>query len=648
MEEKADNSQLTRLIKPDSFVISSLLSFSRTVGVLGIILGSLVLVGWSYRFPGLQKMLRYLELIRADTALALILGGTATWFLTREGNDKIRNWLITICSIAVFLTGFFPLLEAGGYVNPFNRLLLGLSTIFGEAARPERMAMVTASYILLVGISLFLIKSEHWITCGQVTSWLAILVSLVSFLGYSTGKTGSTFLSETQPDLLMTAAFILLAFGILFVRPEKGLMRIISSFSLAGTLARRLLPLAVIVPVLLRWVMAGIKGAGFISPEEALTLMAVTIIAIFCMLTWWNIMVVSNLEDKRLKTERELEETNEKLAKLVQKLEGNNRQNELLGEMRDLLQACSTVEETGPLISQFMEKILPGKQGALFLFSPSRNDLESIAHWGGFPDNVEFNLFTPEECWALRRGQIYILEKDGLVCAHLRNLPVMPYICLPLIAKGEVLGLFHLRSLTEESFSPLEEVQSLITTIGGYLALSLANIKLRETLRRQSIRDMLTGLYNRRYLEETMAREILRAARKQSTLGVVMVDIDHFKHFNDLYGHGAGDELLAQLGNFFRTKIRGSDIACRYGGEEFILVMPDASLEAVVRRAEELRLGVKDLKIHYQGQLLGAVTLSLGVAVYPLHAKTPDDLIRLADAALYRAKKEGRDRVMVA
>ncbi|HOJ39448.1 MAG TPA: GGDEF domain-containing protein, partial [bacterium] len=181
-----------------------------------------------------------------------------------------------------------------------------------------------------------------------------------------------------------------------------------------------------------------------------------------------------------------------------------------------------------------------------------------------------------------------------------------------------------------------------------YLALAIANIKLRESLRMQSIRDILTGLYNRRYLEETMAREILRAARRHSTLGVVMIDIDHFKQFNDLYGHGAGDELLAQLGHFFRTHIRGSDIACRYGGEEFTLVMPDASLRDVVRRAEELRVAVKDLRVHYQGQLLGSITLSLGIAVYPEHGTTADELIRLADAALYRAKKEGRDRVLVA
>ncbi|MCM8770040.1 MAG: sensor domain-containing diguanylate cyclase, partial [Candidatus Omnitrophica bacterium] len=235
-----------------------------------------------------------------------------------------------------------------------------------------------------------------------------------------------------------------------------------------------------------------------------------------------------------------------------------------------------------------------------------------------------------------------------LVCAHLRRMKVDAYVCLPLIAKGEVLGLLHLNCSCPQSQESLKEMSEIAVTIGEYLALSLANIKLRETLRMQSIRDLLTGLYNRRYLEETMAREILRAARRKSTLAVVMIDIDHFKQFNDLYGHGAGDELLGQLGHFFRTRIRGSDIACRYGGEEFTLVMPDAGLKDVVRRAEELRVAVKELRVHYQGQLLGSITLSMGIAIYPQHASTADDLLRLADAALYQAKKQGRDRVMVA
>ncbi|HPP11459.1 MAG TPA: sensor domain-containing diguanylate cyclase [bacterium] len=637
---------------PENLVSVSMRSFSRTASVVGIILGGVILVGWSYPFATLQHSLRYLELIRADTALALVLAGGSLWFLNRPGTDRVRNGVILVGAAGVILTGLLPLLEATGQVNLLNRLMLNLSTIFGEAARAERMALVTATYILLLGLSLFLTRSERWVGTGQVLAWLSVLVALTNFLGYSAGKSGNTFLSQTQPDLLITSAFVILGFGTLFVQPEKGVMSIVSRSGLAGTLTRRLLPVAIIVPFILRWVVTAGKGAGVISGEEALTLMAVSVIAVFCWLTWWNASNLSAVEKQRLKAEEELEKTNSRLTELVQQLENRSRQNAVLSEMRDLLQACSNVAETSPVIVASMEKLLPQAQGALFLFSPSRNDLESIARWGGFPEAVEYNLFTPDECWALRRGQIYVLEKekekDGLVCAHLRDLRVNGYVCLPLIAKGEVLGLFHLGCPAEVKHGCFMEMREIAVTIGEYLALAIANIKLRESLRMQSIRDILTGLYNRRYLEETMAREILRAARRHSTLGVVMIDIDHFKQFNDLYGHGAGDELLAQLGHFFRTHIRGSDIACRYGGEEFTLVMPDASLRDVVRRAEELRVAVKDLRVHYQGQLLGSITLSLGIAVYPEHGTTADELIRLADAALYRAKKEGRDRVLVA
>ena len=167
-------------------------------------------------------------------------------------------------------------------------------------------------------------------------------------------------------------------------------------------------------------------------------------------------------------------------------------------------------------------------------------------------------------------------------------------------------------------------------------------------LKELSIRDVLTGLFNRRYLEETLAREINRSARKELALGVMMIDIDHFKHFNDRYGHAAGDELLRQLGAALRAHVRGSDVACRYGGEEFILVLPESSLEVTLKRAEQLLEVVRRLQVNYEGQPVGRVTISVGVAVTPDHGATSEAVLKAADAALYRAKDEGRDRVVVA
>ena len=183
-------------------------------------------------------------------------------------------------------------------------------------------------------------------------------------------------------------------------------------------------------------------------------------------------------------------------------------------------------------------------------------------------------------------------------------------------------------------------------TVAEDMALALANLRLRETLRSQAIRDPLTGLFNRRYLEETMERELNRVKRQGISLGVIMMDLDHFKEYNDTFGHSAGDELLSALGILLKSQIRGEDIACRYGGEEFLLILPGASLEVALERAESLRQAVKEMHQHHQG--LKPTTLSLGVAVYPDHGDTGLQLIQAADAALYRAKQAGRDRVMAA
>ena len=178
------------------------------------------------------------------------------------------------------------------------------------------------------------------------------------------------------------------------------------------------------------------------------------------------------------------------------------------------------------------------------------------------------------------------------------------------------------------------------------LALALANLRLRETLRSQAIRDSLTGLFNRRYLEVTMERELNRVKRQGTPLGVIMMDLDHFKDYNDTFGHSAGDKLLSALGALLKSHIRGEDIACRYGGEEFLLILPGASMEIALERAEGLRQAVKEMHQHYQG--LKPASLSLGVAVYPDHGDTGGQLIQSADAALYRAKRAGRDRVVAA
>ena len=318
-----------------------------------------------------------------------------------------------------------------------------------------------------------------------------------------------------------------------------------------------------------------------------------------------------------------------------------------LKEMGDLLDACLTLTEVYSVVRRALEGLFPQSAGALHVINSSRNLVETVAAWGGRGAGGE-TVFAPADCWALRRGRIHVVEKSGdaLVCAHLEAPLPDSYICLPLVAQGEAVGvLYFARGAEAPAFTP--EEQRVASTAADKLGLSLANLALRERLRTQSVRDHLTSLFNRRYMEETLERELRRAQRNSVPLSVIMVDVDHFKRFNDDHGHDAGDALLAELGRLLRGHVRVEDVPCRVGGEEFAIVMPGAAAKDALRRAEELRDAAHRLRIVHRGVSLGALSISLGVAAFPEHATAADAILRAADSALYRAKREGRDRVVV-
>jgi diguanylate cyclase (GGDEF)-like protein/PAS domain S-box-containing protein len=329
--------------------------------------------------------------------------------------------------------------------------------------------------------------------------------------------------------------------------------------------------------------------------------------------------------------------------RLAQRLQTEQR----LKEMGDLLDACLTLTEVYGVVRRSLETLFPQSAGALHVINSSRNLVETVAAWGDDGAGGE-TVFGPADCWALRRGRIHVVEKSGdaLVCAHLAAPLPDSYVCLPLVAQGEAVGvLYFARGAEAPAFTP--EEQRVAGTAADKLGLSLANLGLRERLRTQSVRDHLTSLFNRRYMEETLERELRRAQRNGVPLSVIMVDVDHFKRFNDDHGHDAGDALLAELGRLLRGHVRVEDVPCRVGGEEFAIVMPGAAAKDALRRAEELREATHRLRIVHRGVSLGALSISLGVAAFPEHAVAADALLRAADSALYRAKREGRDRVMV-
>ena len=254
-------------------------------------------------------------------------------------------------------------------------------------------------------------------------------------------------------------------------------------------------------------------------------------------------------------------------------------------------------------------------------------------------------VFEPQDCWGLRTGHIHLTRADDLTvaCKHVIA-GEYAYFCLPLAAQGRSIGVVHFQSYDAQ---PLPEALLLLANMfAEEVGLSIANLRLREALRNQSIRDPLTGLFNRRYLEETLDREVRRATRSEQPLGLLMLDLDHFKKFNDTHGHEAGDSVLRETATFLAASVRAEDIVCRFGGEEFLIILPTADRAAAHGRAEKICANLRLLEVVHQGQHVGTVTVSVGVAALPEHGVTPQRLLEAADAALYRAKREGRDRVM--
>lgn len=341
------------------------------------------------------------------------------------------------------------------------------------------------------------------------------------------------------------------------------------------------------------------------------------------------------------RSERELKQVHEELLFSAQTLRERGEVIELLGGMAHRMQAARTDDELAQVIRAFVPRVLPGLTGALYAYNNSRNLLVPLSGWGGH--EVETDSFAPDQCWALRRGQSHFVSEPGadIVCGHVDH-DAAPYHCEPLLASGEVIGVLHLDGLVEA------ETQFRLNVLAENIASAMVNQKLQRDLKEQTIRDPLTGLFNRRYMEEALALEVARAARSDAPLCVVMCDVDHFKRFNDEFGHEAGDVVLqavaAQLGHRFRD----GDIVCRYGGEEFIIIAPGTTAEALSQRVEAVRQAIAGIALRLGKQPLGSSTMSFGVAEWARGMdRDGDALVQAADAALYRAKREGRNRVVV-
>ena len=354
----------------------------------------------------------------------------------------------------------------------------------------------------------------------------------------------------------------------------------------------------------------------------------------------------------RTNLQEQLENAHEELRRHADELEQRGREMALLAQMGELLESCQSLDEAYAVVARIAEPLFDGDAGALYALAASGTVVEAVAAWGSPPPAR--TVFHPIDCWALRRGRLHVVQ-DGdleLRCPHVEEPIVTGMLCEPLTAQTETVGLLHVqlrrRVAGRARAARLADRERLVKTLGEQLALALANIRLRATLREQSARDSLTGLFNRRYMEESLDREIRRAAREGYGMGILMADLDRFKQLNDAFGHAAGDDVLRRIGRFLGTAVRGEDIACRFGGEEFVVILPKASLDDARRRADALREGIKVPAADASSRPFRPPTMSVGVAAYPLHGTSAAELILAADSAMYLAKAQGRDRVVVA
>ncbi|WP_338762895.1 diguanylate cyclase [Massilia sp. METH4] len=349
---------------------------------------------------------------------------------------------------------------------------------------------------------------------------------------------------------------------------------------------------------------------------------------------------------QRRKAEQRANDVSRELRQTASLAERRNVQLQSGGEMLHALELAETLDEGAHIVALYFGQLLPGLSGSMYLYRHSRDILERKATWGGAHDP---EVVEPLDCWALRKGAQHFTDgrESALACRHTSAEDArIPRICLPLVTQGNVIGFITVEGAQLAQGDGSIE-RTWIMQLGEQVALALANVQLRVSLRHQSVIDPLTQLYNRRYLDETLKRELSRAARRGTPLAVIMLDLDHFKRVNDTFGHEAGDLLLRNVGRVLLQSIRGSDVACRYGGEELVVLLPDCSLETAIARAERMRQAIRNLNLTVNKDVLSA-SASFGVAAYPHHGDSAEALLQAADAAMYRAKHGGRDRVDVA
>jgi len=379
---------------------------------------------------------------------------------------------------------------------------------------------------------------------------------------------------------------------------------------------------------------------------------AFAVFSLLALLTLFGILLrnalLRQLIDKRMQL------TNENLAQSVLALEDRAGESEMLTSARDELQLCVEVKQAYQSATNGFSRLLVGTSGALCFINNSRQLVEVVSTWPGMGEGLGEGsaleeIYSPESCCGLRSGhpRWRLPQVSEIHCTHFAGTPPDRYLCLPIVAHGNTMGVLVVQCDDDATVEVVNRHMDGLRQLVQFTGMAIATLNLRTKLEHQSIRDSLTSLFNRHFMQISLERELARAARRRQSLAVFMLDLDQFKKFNDTHGHAAGDMALKAIADIFLANIRSEDIACRYGGEEFTIILPDIGAAAAWERAESVRLAVTNLRVPLEQEVYGDFTVSIGVALYPNDGEAADLLLRRADQALYRAKRLGRNQVAI-
>ncbi|VEB32397.1 regulatory protein (GGDEF, PAS, PAC domains) [Legionella sainthelensi] len=346
----------------------------------------------------------------------------------------------------------------------------------------------------------------------------------------------------------------------------------------------------------------------------------------------------------RIQNEEKMRQLNEKTMETLNELKLLEHDESLLNKLNRSLQICITAEEAYPRINLIAQDLFPDLSGGLSIYNSVIKQMETEVQWG--KEKLLPDKFLPIDCFSIREATTHVVDDPhkSVPCAHYQIPPQGGYMALPLTVQNELIGVIHLWAPKDKKLT--QHQQDIANSFGNIVKLAIANINLRVSLSELSLHDPLTNLYNRRYLNEILSRELILIARENRTLCVAMLDIDNFKNFNDTYSHLAGDELLKVIGKLLKNSFRESDFSVRFGGEEFVVVLLNITINNAVNKMEELREKIKNITIYFKGKPLNHITISIGVAEALKDGASIEEIIKAADHALYAAKQAGKDRVI--